>query len=58
MTQPAAYCNQCGHKAVCKIRQQILDFDQLAQKFETDNTAFKLTIINVNYSCVYKKPID
>jgi hypothetical protein len=58
MTANASYCEKCDHKSVCKIRQQIVDFDTKAKQFEADNQGYKLTIINVNYSCIYKEAID
>jgi hypothetical protein len=58
MTNLATYCDTCDHKAVCKIRTEISNFDQTAKDFETRNNVNKLTIISVNYSCVYKEPID
>jgi hypothetical protein len=58
MTNPASYCEKCDHKSVCKIRQCIQDFDLKAKDFEAENNSYKLTIINVNYSCVYKEAID
>jgi hypothetical protein len=58
MQNLAAYCDTCDHKSVCKIRQKVLDFDQSAKDFEEANTALKITIINVNYSCIYKEKID
>lgn len=55
MNQPATYCENCIHKSVCKIRTKIVEFDQSAKVFEEDNKVYKLSIINVNYSCIYKK---
>lgn len=54
MTGNANYCEKCDHKSVCQIRPLIVEFDNSAKKFETDNSKWKITIINVNYSCIYR----
>lgn len=53
----ASYCEPCIHKSVCKIRAKIVEFDTVAKEFEENNTAYRLTVISVNYSCIYKKLI-
>jgi hypothetical protein len=53
-TSLASFCDNCQHKSICKIRDKIVAFDQTAKNFETDNTIFKILILNVNYSCLYK----
>lgn len=55
MVANASYCEKCIHKSVCKIREKIVQFDTTAKTFETDNVGYKLTIINVNYSCIYRQ---
>lgn len=57
MMSNASYCDKCIHKSVCRIRDKIVAFDLEAKKFEEENVAYKLGIVNVNYSCLYKKTI-